>query len=374
MSVGGGIRIAIIGAGMGGLATAAALQRLGYQATVYEQAGQFERLGAGIQMSPNAMKALRGLGLEIPVRRRAFRPSVWANRRAEDGATMFDLPLGREAENKYGAPYLQMHRGDLHAALLGGVPADWLRLDKRLVGIDGGRLSFEDGTEMEADLIVGADGVHSTVRKILLGSDRPTATGRAAYRAVFPADGAAREIGPCTKWWGEDRHIVIYFVGKAREEVYFVTSLPDADLARESWSAKGDMAIVRDAFQGFHPEVRAVLDACPSVHRWAILEREPLDRWRRESVVLIGDAAHPMTPYMAQGAAMALEDGVMLARALAVAATLEDALDRFQAARRARVAEVQAISHANTWMREETDPGWCYGYDPWTASLAAVDG
>ncbi|MBT3533980.1 MAG: NAD(P)-binding protein [Rhodospirillaceae bacterium] len=369
-------RIAIIGAGMGGLAAAAALRGVGFQVHVYEQAEQFARVGAGIQMSPNAMRALRGLGLEETIRRTAFQPETWNNREWDSGAEKFELTLGRRAEAQFGAPYLQMHRGDLHAALLSAVPATDISLNKRLVDVaplpNGCGLSFADGTEGEADLIVGADGVHSRIREILHGAERPTATGRVAYRATFPASRLRQPVGECTKWWGPDRHIVIYYVTAARDEVYFVTSLPDPDWAHESWSATGDMAVVRDAFAGFHDEVREVLRACETVHRWAILDREPLENWFGNGSVLLGDAAHPMTPYMAQGAAMAIEDGVMLARALQQSADINGALEVFEATRKARTAQVQAVSHANTWMRQETDPTWCYGYDPWTEPLSAT--
>ena len=366
-------RIAIIGAGMGGLAAAAALRRFGFEPTVYEQAKRFTRLGAGIQMSPNAMKVLRGLGLEDDVRRIAFQPETWANREAGDGAMKYELPLGQAAEDLFGAPYLQMHRADLHSALLAAVPASSIMLGKQLIdaspGPGGVRLNFADGASAEADLVIGADGVHSRIREILRGPEAPVATGRVAYRATFPAELIGSEIGECVKWWGQDRHIVIYYVTKAKDEVYFVTSLPDPDWVDESWSATGDMAVVQAAFADFHEEVRAVLAACPAVHRWAILERPPLDRWHDGRMVLIGDAAHPMTPYMAQGAAMAMEDAVVLARALAASSDIGLALERFQTARRARAAEVQAVSHANSWMREATDPAWCYGHDAWTVEI-----
>jgi len=365
-------RIAVIGAGMGGLAAAAALDRLGFEVRVFEQAERFSRLGAGIQMSPNAMKALRGLGIEDEVRAAAFQPETWMNRRWDDGAMMFELPLGQDAERRYGAPYLQMHRGDLHDALLSAVPEERLFRGKRLVDIEPGPvLCFADGSRETADLVIGADGLHSRVREILLKPEAPRATGRVAYRATFDAALLDREVGGCTKWWGEDRHIVIYYTTAKRDELYFVTSLPDADWVNESWSATGDMSVVRDAFAGFHEEVRAVLGASPAVHRWAILDRAPLERWHGEGIVLIGDAAHPITPYMAQGAAMALEDGVMLARALEGAGDIESALNRFETSRKARTAEAQAVSHANTWMREETDPTWCYGFDACTQPLGS---
>ena len=123
-------------------------------------------------------------------------------------------------------------------------------------------------------------------------------------------------IDDCTKWWGPDRHIVIYFVTPRRDEVYFVTSVPEPDWRTESWSAKGDLGQLRAAFEGFHPQVQAVLRACPEVYKWALYERDPLPRWGEGRVVLLGDACHPMTPYMAQGAATSIEDGAVLARCL----------------------------------------------------------
>ena len=156
----------------------------------------------------------------------------------------------------------------------------------------------------------------------------------------------------------------------SKDEVYFVTSLPDKSWALESYSEIGDINTVREAFSDFHDEVKEVLRACPAVLRWAILEREPLRHWSSGSIVLIGDAAHPMTPYMAQGAAMAMEDGVILARAFEQEANIETALSVFESSRKTRTAKVQAISHDNTWMREDTDPTWCYGFDPWIDPLA----
>jgi 6-hydroxynicotinate 3-monooxygenase len=217
--------------------------------------------------------------------------------------------------------------------------------------------------------VIGADGLHSRVREILLGAKAPVATGRVAYRATFPATLLRYPVGECTKWWGADWHIVIYYTTTNRGELYFVTSLPDAAWVSETGFATGEMAVVREAFSGFLDEVCEVLRACPKVHRWAILEWAPLETESGDGMVLIGDAAHPMTPYMAQGAAMALEDGVMLAWALDETPDIATALGRFETTRKARTAEVQAVSHANTWMCVATDPTWCYGYDPWSEPL-----
>jgi 6-hydroxynicotinate 3-monooxygenase len=373
------LSVAVIGAGMGGLSTAAALRRVGLEVTVYEQAARFARLGAGIQIGCNAMKVLRKLGLEARLRAGSFYPRSWNNKDYDTGDIRFDMIFGEAAEERWGAPYLLAHRGDLHAALASAVPESVLRLDHKLVGLeplaDGRlRLSFANGAVAEADAVVGADGVHSLVKQILFGADEPNFTGRIAYRTTFPAallNGHA--IGDCTKWWGPDRHIVIYYVKPDRSEVYFVTSQPEPGFTVESWSATGDVGELRAAFAHFHPEVRGVLAACPAVHKWALFDRDPLERWGEGNVTLLGDAAHPMTPYMAQGAAMAIEDAAVLSRCLAGVERegVASAFRCFERTRKERTSRMQLSSRTNTWLREPTDPGWVYSYDAWTAPLAA---
>ena len=371
--------IAIIGAGIGGLAVAAALRQAGIDSMVYEQAETFARVGAGIQQSPNAMKVHRGLGIEARLRDVGFAPTSSLNRDAISGKVTNDHPLGGAVEERYGAPYLTLHRGDLHAALADIVPADTIIHSKKLVRVtEHGRrvtLAFADGGTAEADLVIGADGAHSLVRDYIAGPEQPRFTGKLAYRTTLPA---ARlrgvDIGsPRTKWWGKDRHIVIYYVTAARDEIYFTTSQPEkADwMTRESWSTKGDLSELRAAFLHFHSDVQAVLAAAPEVHKWGIYERDPLPSWSKGRVTLLGDACHPMTPYMASGAAMALEDAVGLSRCLADEdfETIEAALRTYEAIRKPRASAVQAGSSANNWMRQETNPDWLYGYDAWRVPL-----
>jgi len=368
---------AIVGAGMGGLTAAAALRKAGYDVRVYEQASRFARIGAGIQMLPNSMKVLRGIGLEEKLRSLAFNPQNGLNR-THTGEMLNVLPL---PDARYGAPYLCMHRGDLHEALLSVVPADTIELGKKLTGLEQreGRvtLAFADGTRAEADAVIGADGLHSVVREVMLGPHTPSFSGRVAYRGVFPTSLIKRDdaITERTKWWGPDRHIVIYYTKKDRSEVYFVTSVPEPVewMTAESWSARGDVDELREAFETFHADVRDVLEACPDCHKWAILDRDPLPSWGEGSVTLLGDACHPMTPYMAQGAATSMEDAAVLARCVTeTGGDIETAFKLYEAHRKPRTSRIQAISKANTWQRNAGDnPDWLYGYDAWTTPLEA---
>jgi salicylate hydroxylase/6-hydroxynicotinate 3-monooxygenase len=373
--------IAIVGAGLGGLTVAATLRQAGFPVRIYEQAGRFARVGAGIQMMPNSMKVLRRIGIEARVRGIAFQPYSHLNRVWDSGEVVRELPM---PETLFGAPYLCMHRGDLHEALLAGVPGEVVFLHKKLVGLDEGggqvTLSFEDGTSARADIVIGADGVHSIVRDLVVGPDEPIHKGRIAYRAIFPsALMGGVDVGPSrTKWWGIDRHIVIYYTKPDRSEIYLITSVPEPAewLTRESWSTTGDVRELRKAYEGFHADVRAVVEGCPSCHKWAILEREPLPKWSDGRVVLLGDACHPMTPYMAQGAATAMEDAAVLTRCLASVdgEDVATAFAAYETHRKPRTSRIQAISSANTWMKGgNDDTSWLYGYDAWNVPLTVPE-
>jgi salicylate hydroxylase/6-hydroxynicotinate 3-monooxygenase len=367
--------IAIIGAGIGGLALAGLLCRRGARVRVYEQAKQFHRVGAGIQMSPNAMRVLAALGLEPHLKRIGFAPRTWTARVWDTGEHLGTLEFA-DAEARYGAPYLLLHRGDLHAALQSAVPPELISFERKLVGVElsGNRvtLRFANGSSARADAVIGADGVHSRVRDFLLGAEKPRFTGRVAHRTVFPtAQMGGFALDTCTKWWGPDRHIVMYPVTATRDETYFVTSVPDPAWDLESWSAKGDMDEVRSALAGFHPDVQRVLDACRGVHKWALFERDPLPFWSQGPVALLGDACHPMMPYMAQGGASALEDAAMLVRCLEVASDPEMAFRSYAATRLPRTTRLQLTSRENTWGTQGTDPSWVYAYDVCQVPLVA---
>lgn len=375
--------IAIVGAGIGGLCAGVLLSRLGYEITIYDQAARFARVGAGIQQTPNAMKVHRRLGTEARLRQVAFQSCAGYSREWDTGKITNELVLGADVENRYGAPYLLMHRAELHSAIESVLPAGMVQFNRKLTGLDQNdrevTLVFADGSHVTADAVIGADGVHSVVREWMLGPEKPRFSGRVAYRTTFPARLLGTQpITPVrTKWWGPDRHMVVYYVTAKRDEIYFVTSQPeDAQwMTRESWSQKGDLNVLREAYAGFHREVRAIVEACPEVHKWALMERDPLPRWCEGRVTLLGDACHPMTPYMAQGAASALEDAAMLSRCLENVNTdgVAQAFRRYEANRLPRTAEIQQTSSKNTWMRSATDPTWVYGYDVWTAPLIDPD-
>ena len=376
------LSIAIIGAGIGGLATAAFLARQGHTVRVYEQAPAFARVGAGIQMAPNAVKVLRALGVEDPLRQVAFRSPRAVSRVWDTGEVTSDLPLGDAVEATFGAPYFFLHRADLHAAIASAVPEGVVTLNCKLVGVVqnnfGVALTFADGTQVTADAVIAADGVHSLMRELLLGPEHARFTGRVAYRTTFDLALMQGMHVPTvrTKWWGPDRHMVIYPVTAAGDEIYFVTSQPEKAewLTAESWSARGNLEELRASFAGFHAEVQAVLNAAKQVHKWALFERDPLPRWGNGRIVLLGDACHPMTPYMAQGAASALEDAMVLSRCMqgvngdGIAA----AFQRYEATRKPRTSQIQAQSSKNTWLKGETDPAWVYGYDACAAALASM--
>lgn len=369
-------KIAIIGAGIGGLTLSACLRKRGIESTIFEQATAFARLGAGFQMGPNATKVLRQLGLVARLASDAYSPALLDNKDWDTGVSTFALPVGEQAEERYGAPYYLLHRADLHELLHSVVPDDTIRLQHELVDIrvtDGkpAELVFANGHRDEADVVVGADGVHSLVRSKLFPYQQPLFTGRVAYRTVFPTELVGDpKPGPATKWWGIDRHIVIYYVSAGRE-IYFTTSVPDPKWTLESFTAEGSVNDLREAFVGFHPEVQAVLNACPSVHKWAIYDRDPMACWHVGNVVLLGDACHPMTPYMAQGAATSMEDAVVLARLFARRgfADLSTLYATYEAIRKPRTSKIQLGSRSNVWLRHPTDPHWVYGYDATTTPL-----
>jgi 6-hydroxynicotinate 3-monooxygenase len=367
-------RIAVVGAGLGGMTVAGFLQRGGFSVTVYEQAPAFSRIGAGIILSANVTKVLRRLGLERMVVDIGIKADCYISRAWDTGETMYKIEFDAESEARFGGPYANIHRGDLHAVLEKGVAPGSIAFNHRLVALDETRdaigLVFDNGARVEADIVIGADGVNSKVREYLLGVEPPRYIGMAAHRAIFPT-AALRgfKIPDCTKWWGPDRHILVYFMTSRRDEVYVIGVVPRARWESEAAWLPSSRDALFEGFGDFHADLLRVLEATTDVTVWPIFDRERNDRWSGGRIVLLGDACHPMRPFMAAGGAMAIEDAAILSRCLAQFDQRDEAYRWYEATRIDRVGDAQRISIENSWMRGATDTDWFYCYDPCTAPL-----
>lgn len=367
-------RIAVVGAGLGGLSAAGFLQRAGFSVTVYEQAPAFSRIGAGIILSANVMKVFRRLGIEQSLVETGIKPQSYVSRAWDTGEKMYEIQFDAASEARYGGPYLNIHRGDLHGVLERVVAPGTIAFNHRLVGLDESndvvRLSFENGVRVEAEIVIGADGIRSKVRENLLGPGPPRFVGAVAQRAIFPTERLRGfEISDCTKWWGTDRHILPYFMTSRRNEIYVIGVIPEAQWDSDVSSLPCSRNEMLEAFAGFHVDLRRILEVADDVSLWPIYDRERNDRWSGGRIVLLGDACHPMRPFMAAGGAMAVEDGVILSRCLEAFDDYSVAFRWYQASRIPRVAEVQGISIGNSWMRGPTETDWFYCYDPCVAAL-----
>ncbi|ATJ81061.1 FAD-dependent monooxygenase [Halomonas beimenensis] len=371
------LKIGICGGGVGGLCAALALRQQGHEAIVFERAKQFLRIGADVNLTPNAVRALDRLGVGEVLRETAARPTHRISRTWDTGEETSRLPMSEAAEVRYGAPQLTIHRGDLLQALANALPEEAIRLGKQAERVEQGepmRIHFADGTSEEVDLVVGGDGIHSAVRRELFGEDHPEFTGLVSYRAVVPRSAVpeVENLDAFTKWWGPSPDVqVVVFPLTRGEEVFIFATTPQDDWREESWTLPGDVDELRRVYRAFHPDVQALLAACDSVTKSALYVREPMPQWSVGHATLLGDAAHPMVPFMAQGACMAIEDAVVLSRCLEGVdrAGLSAALQRYEEARKARTAQVQRGSRANDWLKGEGTADWVYGYDAWGVEL-----
>ncbi|MEH0573113.1 MULTISPECIES: FAD-dependent monooxygenase [Streptomyces] len=398
MTTEAGPRIAILGGGIGGLAAAAFLHDKGFHSDVYEQAAALTEVGAGLVIAPNAARLLRRLGVLDRFIERAVQMEIgWEFRRWEDGTVLSAENLQDGCKRLYGEHTYTAHRADLLNALRSAVPEDSLHLGRRCVSVefegDQAVLRFEDGDTVRPDILIGADGVHSRVRGAIVGPTRTRESGICAYRALVPARKApefARRRAQ-TLWIGPDHHLVHYPVSGG-DYVNLVAFAPAGASSVESWTATATLGELLDEFDGWDPRLVELIRSAETPGRWALLDREPLDNWNRGNATLLGDAAHPMFPFFAQGAAQAIEDGAVLALCLA-----EDpdspsaALGRYEELRRRRTARLQEVSHGRSHINHlpdgpeqhardlaysQADPlranGWIYEYDPELAVSASV--
>jgi len=374
------VDIAVIGAGLGGAAAAALLAEAGFRVHTFEQAERFTRLGAGIHIGPNVMKILRQLGLESRLASIGAHPSHWFSRDGRTGEYLSAIPLGDYALKEYGAPYITIHRGDLHAEQIGALDESTLHFGYRLTALeereDHVLLTFANGRQIEAGLVVGADGINSLIRETLLGAEKPRFSGWIGHRALVDMDklrATRLDYEDCVKWWWEhSRHIMAYATKGDRSEYYYVTGVPVDSWEHETGFVDSSRDEMEAIFGGSHPMVQGLIDATVSVTKWPFWNRDPMSLWSRGRLVLLGDACHPMRPHMAQGACMAIEDAAVLARSLSLSGLggYSEGFAIYEAARKDRATKVQTISNANTWLKEPEDPAWVYAYDATTAALA----
>src|SRR5712691_10725741 len=312
------MRIAVIGGGIGGLTAARALLRRGLEVAVYEAAPELKEIGAGVALGPNAMKALRSLDLEDAVRAVAWESESQQLRNWHSGRIISRTP--RTA--RFGATGCTAHRADLLDVLSASLPQEIVKLGARCVSVEttdhGASARFTDGNEIEADVIVGADGIHSAVRASLFGPDAPRFTGKICYRCLVPVDaipGGMSSTDNAT-WLGPHGAVVVYLV--RRGELVNVAAHYDNDSwTEESWIRECTRAEVTDNYRGWHPDLLRIFSASERLYKWALYDRDPLPQWTKGRSTILGDAAHPMLPYLGQGACQAMEDGCVLATALA---------------------------------------------------------
>jgi salicylate hydroxylase len=389
-------RIAIAGAGLGGLTAAACLLEAGFDVTVYEQAPELGEVGAGIQISANGSSVLHALGLRADLEAIGVKPKSYDFHLFDTGEKLQGFDLGADHEARFGSSYYQFHRADLHAVLVKAVrsrKAGAIELNKACTGYEesdsGVRLHFADGTSASADLLIGADGIKSAVREQLVGAQSPVFTGQAAWRIVVPSDRlpAGFMDQRMYVWVGPGKHAVTYYL-RGGELVNLVGAV-DSDWNEEGWTIKASWDELKADYEGWCETIQQIIDAADkdACYRWALNNRPALDTWHSRRVVMLGDAVHSTLPYMAQGAVMAMEDAAVLTRVLQFDEPLEDALARYRRNRLPRTTRIVNESTANAKLfHHESEQAlreafarrgdigkdradWLYSYQPLTVAL-----
>ena len=389
-------RIAIAGAGIGGLTAACCLLKAGHEVQLFEQAPELSEIGAGIQLSANAMHVLNDLGLGESIAGFSVRPRAYVFRLHDSGEIVGQFPLAEEHAMANGAPYNQLHRADLHQLLVDKVKSlgpKAIRLNCRVEGFEesegGVQLKLSDGSRVEVDILIGADGVKSAIRAQIAGASGASYTGDAAWRLVVPAASLpANFMDPVMSvWMGPGRHAVCYYL-RGGSLLNFVGCVETDEVTEESWTAKHPWERLKADFQGWHQDIQAIIDTADrnSCYRWSLFYRPPIAKWSTRRVTMLGDAVHATLPYLAQGAAMAIEDGAVLKRALDLADDTAEALQLYERNRIERTSRIVSGSGANrtlfhmddqTKLRQafaNRDEGrarneWLYSYNPLTVEL-----
>ena len=375
------LRAVVVGGGIGGIAAAVALTRAGVDVQVYEQAQQLTEVGAGVSLAPNGLRMLERLGVGEGIRRTGAR-YVSAQLRLFDGRVVPHEPyqFAMPGQN------VGIHRADLLALLAGQLPPGTVRTGQRCTDFrqdaQTATVVFADGTTATADVVIGADGIHSVLQGFVVAPAEPVFSGVVAYRGLvprleaYPADGMQM-------WVGEGQHFLIFPV-RAGQLLNYVGFVSSDTAVRESWSASGDPVALAAHFAGWDPVIGQVIAAISrpggSGFRWGMYDRAPLPRWSRERLTLLGDAAHPMLPHLGQGVNQALEDAVALATLLGATTSpvgVPTALTAYEGLRRDRTARVQRGSRRqgagwDSSGRQLVDRRWIYEYDAWAEAAALI--
>lgn len=351
--------VAIVGGGIAGLAMGCALALRGIRSRIFEQARELTEVGAGLQISPNGWRVLQGLGLADALAPTVFEPPEISLRLGQSGRLVWTTPMGPAARDRWGAPYMLVHRADLANALrtrFEDLVPGGLAIAAQVTGYDQG-LHFADGTSTPTSIVIGADGLNSTIRLQMLGPEKPRYTGNLAWRALVPVEalGNASPDPNVTVWAGNERHVVTTRI-RAGRVVNFVGMVEAPEPSEEGWRIKGAATEVLPFFANWAPEVTRTIKAASTLHRWALFERQPLAKWSDDQAVLIGDAAHPMLPSLAQGAVQALEDAWVLAALLAGGADVGEAGTLLYQERVARTSRIQKVAAENARMFHRAGP------------------
>lgn len=376
-------RIVVIGAGIGGLTAACALRQHGFDVQVYERSSELGEVGAGLQIGPNAVKVLNALGLEERLRAIAAEPDETVSVRWDDASLRYREPLKAIAQAEYGARYLTGHRADLHRLLLEQLPESSIHLGAACSGAasagNGAVADFADGSVVEADLVVGADGIRSAVRESLFGADQPRFTQQMCWRGIVPIELVPPRIGPggavqvkrddFVGWLGPNGHVICYPIRGGELYNIFAGHVSE-DWVEESWTVPSSREEILEGYAGWNEALLAMLGQTERCFKWGICDRDPLPAWTKGRVTLLGDAAHPMMPTLAQGAAITIEDGYALARNLASSRDdMGQALAAYDAERVPRASRVQLQARQQFENNRKVpappplDRGWIFRHD-----------
>jgi salicylate hydroxylase len=356
-------KVLIAGAGIGGLCAALALSKRGFDVEIFEQAATLSEVGAGIQLSPNAMHVLNELGLAQALSAYCFRPNKAVMRHYQSGAEYLSIALGEQCTSRYGAAYMHIHRADLHHVLYQAVLESGviINLSKEVSAYqqndEGVTLLLVNGEQIRADVLIGAEGIRSTIQASMFGQQPADFTGQVAWRGTVETYKLPHDLVKpnANLWVGPGRHFVSYYL-RGGSMVNFVAVEQRSDWRNESWHEQGDIKELRGAFSDWHPQVTELLGAADECFLWALFDRKPLVNWTDKNVALLGDACHPMLPFLAQGAAMAIEDAYALAANLDKHNDIPSALKTYQAMRLSRTSKIQRMARANAKLYHMSSP------------------